>query len=447
MKFHHKYWLQYSVLVVLYSIIAALLLHFCPPVLGMVLALATAFLLGWLGRLLASRKLIGILNKELNAQKFYDIICQKPSFYHISYRLNAERCMGNYKNVIALSTAGLNGMSNVHWKAIFLTYLAIAYFEIRDHENLAKTVDAFYELPKYTKKLQKFLAKYSAFQFYKAYLDKDFEQCIALTEDKAAKVRKNHPTKNLDQLAYQRNFAIVYYELGEFEKAKEIFRHLMEAAPNLNNFYELSARYITAIEQNGSPDLMLQVGQEEITQTERELFSLQKKAKKENIVAKLATAVICFLVGFLVLTSIAYGESYADYKARLAEYEADLNDALSLQYDSDAKFIEYFNVMNGENVLEVFCLVEVDGRLDLTSVVTRDQGVTSNLVLLLEDVKIPGEYTVESAVSVYKITFYISDERLSESEYQQIVKYSHNGANYWFGIKDVFSAAPTGTDF
>ena len=447
MKHHHKVMLQSFAFVVLEAVILALLAYFCPFVLALVLSFATIFLLERLRRTLASRKLMGILNKELNAQKFYDIIYQKPSFYHISYRLNAESYVGNYQNVIALSTAGWKNSSNVHWKAAFLSYSARAYFEMHDHENLAKTLDAFYELPKYTKKPQKFLAKYSTFQFYKAYLDQDFEQCVALAEGSAAKVRKNDPTKKLLQLAYQRQLAIVYYERGEFEKAKEIFRHLMEAAPNLNNFYELSARYINAIEQNGPPDLMLQVGQEEITQTERELFSLQKKAKKENIVAKLATAVICFLVGFLVLTSIAYGELYADYKARLAEYEAKLNDAISRKYDSDAEFIKYFVVMNGEDHLETFCLVEVDGRLDLTSIVTSDNGETSKLRLLLEDIKIPGEYTVESAVSVYKITFYISDERLSESEYQQIVKYSHNGTNYWFGIKDIFIFFPAGPNF
>ncbi|MBR2721593.1 MAG: hypothetical protein IKB75_02320 [Clostridia bacterium] len=447
MKPRHKYLLQFSIVFAIYLTIPLSLYFFHLTYWTIIAALVLWFPFRSFAIFLQNKNFFNILMNELDAQKFYNVVYEKPSFYPISCRLDAEWFVGNYAKLIALSSASLKNAKTVRWKASFLSYLARAYFEMHDHENLAKTVDAFYELPKYTRNPQRFLAKYPNLQYYKAYLDKDFEKCVTLIEKRTAYLEKKARNDKLYGLINRSNLAVEYYEIGEFEKAKEIFQQLMEVAPKMDNFYELSIRYINAIEHNESPTLTLQVNEEESAKAEYEFCSTQKRRKRENIIRAILMGI---LLTFLVSTTNTLGTAYATYnehKTYAAEFDAKLNDAISRKYDSDAKFIEYFVVMNGEDPLEAFCLVEVDGRLDLTSAVTPNNGETANLILLLEDIKIPGEYTVESAVSVYKITFYISDERLSESEYQQIVKYSHNGTNYWFGIKDVFSTIPAGPNF
>ncbi len=122
----------------------------------------------------------------------------------------------------------------------------------------------------------------------------------------------------------------------------------------------------------------------------------------------------------------------------LVEYERDLSHALLKHYDR-AEVIKYFDIKNGEEHIDMLCLINADDRLDLASIVTYDGGETLDLIPLIKNIQIPNDYSVKSIVSNYMITFFISDDSINGCDYKDIVEYSYNNLNYWIGIKSISS--------
>lgn len=436
MKSHHKYLIQCSVLYVIYFILAALLLFFYPSVLSFVLCLLINLPCKLLVTSFANKNLINILSNELNAQKFYNAIYQKPFHPSILYQLNAEWYIGNYKKMIALSLTGFKNSKSIHRKCIYLVYLARAYFDIRDYEKLNETVDSFYQLQEGAKKKEKLLSRYPIFKYYKTYLNGDFEHCISISQLRMEKIQKKRSNGKLLWLTNQINLAIAYYELEEFDKAKEIFLWFVKTTPNLNNFYKISVMYLEAIEKNISPCSTNQPDEEENAQVEHEYLSFVKKKKKKKAI--LYILIIVLIGAFAVLDFFKYSEKkqgQGEYNSAIIEYENDLNNAIAKNYD-DANFIKYFNLTN-KHPIDTFCLIEVEDRLDLVSIVTFDGGESLDLVLLIENIQIPYDYSVKSAVSDNQITFSVTDEQMPASNDNEIIEFSSNNKDYWIEIKSI----------
>ncbi len=129
-------------------------------------------------------------------------------------------------------------------------------------------------------------------------------------------------------------------------------------------------------------------------------------------------------------------ESMQPLNTALAEYENKLNKALLKQYDR-AEVVKYFDVKNGDEYIDTFCLIAADDRLHLASIVTYDGGETLDLIPLIKDVQIPRDYAIKSVVSNHTVTFFISDAPINGYDYKDIIEYSHNNSNYWVGIKSV----------
>ena len=82
-------------------------------------------------------------------------------------------------------------------------------------------------------------------------------------------------------------------------------------------------------------------------------------------------------------------------------------------------------------------MVEHGDGLDLTSIVTYDGGESLDLIILIEDIQIPNDYSVRSAVSNNQIEFYISDEQLPTSMDKELIEFSFNNRNYWIEIQSI----------
>ena len=383
----------------------------------------------------ANKNLIPILSDELNAQKFYNTTYRNSLHPSTLYQLNAEWYIGNYKKLIALSLAGFKHSKNIQKKCIYLVYLARAYFDIRDYRKLNEVVTAFYQMQEDSKKSRKLLTQYPTFEYYKAYLDGNFERCVSITQNRIERIQNKRSNGKLLWLTNQSNLAIAYYELKEFEKAKEIFLWFSKTTPNLNNFYTISAMYLEAIEKNIPPCSISQSDEEENVQVELDHLSLIKKEKIKRTI--LYVLIIVLIIAFAITDFFRYsetGQEQNNYNSAITEYENDLRIAISKNYDN-AKFIKYFNVRDGEQHIDAFCLIDTGDGWDLANIVTYDGGETLDLMLLGENIQIERDYTVKSTTSNYQIALYISDKPLSSSDYKQIIEYSHNDTNYWFGIK------------
>ena len=437
MKSYNRYLIQCSALYVIYIILAALLLFFYPSVLSFVLCLLMNIPCKFLVTFFANKNLIPILSDELNAQKFYNTIYRKSKHPSALYQLNAEWYIGNYKKLIALSLAGFKHSKNIHKKCIYLVYLARAYFDIRDYRKLNEAVSTFYQLQEGSKKRQKLLSQYPVFEYYKAYLDENFEYCVSIAQNRMESIQNKKSTGKLLWLTNQRNLAIAYYELKEFEKAKKIFLWFVKTTPNLNNFYTISAMYLEAIEKGIPPCSTSHPNEETNTQVERDHLSFIKKANKKRVI--LYILIIVLTATFGVTDFFKYSEKEQeqnDYNSAITEYENDLKIALTKKYGS-ANFIKYFNLTDETQYIDTFCLIEVDGRLDLVSIVTFDNGDTLDLILLLEGIQIPNHYSVRSAVSNNQIEFYISDEQLPASMDKELIEFSFNNSDYWIEIQSI----------
>ena len=165
----------------------------------------------------------------------------------------------------------------------------------------------------------------------------------------------------------------------------------------------------------------------------------KEKLHRHKVLSGILLIIICVSV---VIVSVLNFENKQqrrhepEYNPSIAEFEKDLNNAIERSYDN-ANFVKYFNVVYREQHIDTFCLIERNGSLDLASIVTYDGGESLNLVLLIENIQIPYDYSVKSAVSDYKIAFYITDEQIPTSNGTEIVEFSLNNKSYWIEIKSV----------
>ena len=69
-----------------------------------------------------------------------------------------------------------------------------------------------------------------------------------------------------------------------------------------------------------------------------------------------------------------------------------------------------------------------------TCIITYDEGETSDIIILLENININQEYCIKSAVSEYYIGFQIHTSNTKDNRLYHIVDFTYNNKNYWFAI-------------
>ena len=432
MKSNHKYVLQSSILFLIYVMFVKLLLSAHLSIFTYVLCFAMLIPCRYLLSFFADRSFIGILSKELDAKKYYDAINHKYLRLSIIYKLNAEWLVGDYRRLIIMSTAGFKSSRRIRSKCIFLSYLARAYFDIRDYENLSKTVDVFFKLQQNNKKSQKILANYTVFQYYKAYLDKDFEQCVFLTEMRKKKINNDRYNGKLQSLINNINLGIAYYELGDMEKAKAIFQWFIEASPNLNALYEISVMYINAIEGNCLPCSKVHV--EEDDAMKNAIISTEKQIKRNKLTLFI---LISILIGAFVVFScieyIEYSKAKDEYIAAVAEYEKDMNEAMERNYPNGEVLVN-FNVKKDKQYIDNFGIINTGKRIDLVNVHSINNGENIDFTIIVKKVKIGKYYCEKSPVTNYYIGFKIYDEKKNAKDFYHVVEFTYENTKYWFVI-------------
>ena len=140
-------------------------------------------------------------------------------------------------------------------------------------------------------------------------------------------------------------------------------------------------------------------------------------------------------------TNLRYGIFYPGWLGveNIEGNESKLYDRLSVIYSEydRVEIVTYFYVRDAEDHIDTFCLIDTGDRLDLRSVITYNGGLSFDLILLVEDMQIPYDYSVTSTVGDRVISFYVSDKQLNSSEYKEVIEFSHGNLNYWFGIKSI----------
>ena len=422
MKYYHKYLIRFFVLYAIYFIFAIALLFLYSSVWSFVICCLMLLLFRILLTVLADNIFFGILVNELDAKKFYNTIYEKLTRSTKRYRLCAEFYVGNYRTVIAMAINGFSNTKSFGRKCKYLVHLANSYFGLGDYENLVKTVETFYQLQKESCFKKYILPRYYVFEYYKAFINKEYEQCICLTETYMKKIRKNSVNGKLQWLVAQKNLAIAYYEIGNIDKSKEIFRWFVENTPKLDAFYNTSVKYLESIESGSSIKFdSIILDEKEMVKYESEFRSAEKKERMKKVVA----LIFCL---FAIIMYIVSG--YIRHTKE--KYEAQLDAAVTEKYNNGRKLL-FFNIEKDDKKVISVCLIEDDYNLILAEIVSDDNGQTLDALEITENIDFNTLYD-KKTVSGYYIGFTVLSDKPSGKILDYSLEFEFIDNTYWLYI-------------
>ena len=383
----------------------------------------------------ANKNFISILSKERDALKFYDTVYKTPLRQSMLYRMNAEWYVGHYEKLIALSQTGYRQAKKSQSKALYLLYLARAYFDLRDFENLEKTVNEFCKLEQIDPKK----ARYGeAFKYYRAFLDKKFDICIFISEEQ---IKKNNTKTNNGKmilLTQKSNYAVACYENGDFDKAKEIFESFLDETPGLCNFKALSEKYLEAIEKKDDTVISSVIIEVDPDAAAPDFH----KIKKRNIKAK-----ILILVGIVIIITSLISHEYNEYKQEekyqneLKQFEDEMKLAVAKSY-SDFEILSHFAVYKDGKQIDCFIIIQTTEGIDLLQYVTYDGGITKDIIIAQNNILKSEAYCIEATAKGNFVGFTITDNRSSiPSDVYECISITVNNVENWFYI-DYIEASP-----
>lgn len=376
---------------------------------------------------IAGKTLLPILYRNLNAIEFQKIVSDRHLVAPLSYRISASLATGDYQTTINIAIKQLNNKkNNVKLKCYYLGILARTYFELRDFDNLKIVYAKYAEYKALYPSKSFFSISNSVWSYYQYFLDNDYESCIIVCKERDLNINSKKQDAKIKKLMNDFLYAVACYENGEKEIAQITFSNIINYAPNMH-LANVSKKYLEAINANSQLETFEKIAPQE----EYQIFDNNqlKKVRRNRIII---SALFIILSVFMVITF------HMDTKNK--EYEKDLNNALSQHYDQ-AEFVKYFNVKTNGQYIDALCVVDTKNGWDLVSIITYDEGETSDIIIILENININQSYCIKSAVSEYYIGFQIHTSKPKDNSLYYIVDFTYNNEDYWFAI-DYIGGAP-----
>ena len=370
--------------------------------------------------IIANKTLLPILCNNLDAVEFQKLINDKHLVAPLIYRISAALAIGDYQTTINIATKQLsNKKNNIKLKCYYLGILARAYFELRDFDNLKIVCDEYEEYKAQYPSKSFFANSNSVWSYYQYFLDNDYESCMNVCKERDLNINSKKQDAKIKKLVNGFLYAVACYENGEKEIALTTFSNIIDYAPNMY-LANASKKYLEAIKANSQLETFEKIAPQE----EYQLFDNNqlKKVRRNRIIISAL---------FIVLSVFAVIAFNMDTKNK--EYEKDLNNALSQHYDQ-AEFIKYFDVKADGQYIDALCVVDSKNGWDLASIVTYDEGETSDIIIILENININQSYCIKSAVSEYYIGFQIHTSKPKDNSLYYIVDFTYNSEDYWFAI-------------
>lgn len=319
------------------------------PILNIVTTLLFIFLLFFVSALLFKKYILSIINKDLDPDTFLAAIYRgKLGGRNALWQLNGEYFCGNYQNVVSICNSKLaDRKMGKRFKYNYLICLANVYFDIGDDENLRKIIERYTtELAKENpKKQEKYNKRFPRMEFYKYYLNRDIDACIAWV---------NEPTA-MPLTQYHRVFCKARLALmqGNTEEATNYYKVLAKEVPQLN--YGKLAANVLALQENTASEAAhdsFKITDEPAKVT----YCYPKWTKAAFIIG------ICLLLWGIVEETAAY---FADLKAErefrqeLAAYQEDVRVLVEKDHD-DVVIIDTFLLSKGDDVIDSMFLCKTD---------------------------------------------------------------------------------------
>lgn len=416
-------------------------IYFAIP--GNIIAIFSLLVISVLMRLIigiiANETIASVLFNDLNAQQFHQIITNNKHFLPpLSYRINAAFFTGDYQTVVNIVSCQIRKKRcSIKEKLFYLSLLARVYFELRDFDKLNLLLKKHDEIRKLYPSKKLVNTANSIWSYYRYFLDGNFEACKTICREKHLELNSKAWDAKIRKLNNDFAYAVACYENGDTNDAIEYFESIISYAQNMHSS-ELSARYVEAIKTNSKMTLLSEIVPEKDFQPYDDRTT--KKIQRHRIVTTILLTLFCvFVISSEVIDFIVdrkQNQYNSEYNSTIVEFERDLSNAIARNYDN-ANFIKYFNVADGTQHIDSFCLIEHGNGLDLASIVTYDSGESLDLIILIEDIQIPNHYSVKSAVSDNQIDFSVYDVQISTSNGNEPIEFSSNNKDYWIVIESI----------
>ncbi len=147
-------------------------------------------------------------------------------------------------------------------------------------------------------------ANYKVFDYFQNYLGGEFECCIATLEENLKNANKYPPLRRLISTYFTFNIAVMCYESGKAERARELFTNIIETTSRLINYRTLSEKYLSAIE-TGNSDILAPV----IIEPDSASYNQARKYLTVNKLKFILTAFIMlvFLIVMMYCCHVLHG--------------------------------------------------------------------------------------------------------------------------------------------
>lgn len=379
--------------------------------------------------IITKRTILSVLFNELDAHKFREIISDKRFVPPFWYRISGAISTGDYKTVVNMAATQIRKKNcSVRVKYACLSILARAYFELRDFEKLKVLYTKYEEYKKSYSSKSYFRKTNSMWSYYKYFSEQNYYACKTVCKERNMALKPKAWGSKYVKLQNDFYYAVACYSDGELETAKESFENIINTAPKMF-LSKVSQKYLETIGTSSQPI----VSEEEVLpQEDYRPFDVNtsNKIRRNRVVFVIMLSVLCILT---VISSVSDYINQQNYNAKIAEFENDLNDALSDHYEQ-ARFIRYFSTEYNGQYLDTLCIIDTTDGLDLASIVTYDGGETCDIIILKEDINIAKSYCIKSAVSDNYIGFRIFNSQISDGDFYYAIEFTYDDEKYWLGI-------------
>ncbi len=307
------------------------------------LALAALVAAGFLRTLIVNRLYYNRINRiivnDLDVALYEECI-RAGGIYFVSgsERLIPAIMTGDYQSAIDICAdrSADPKCAKIAW--YYLVQRAQIYFELDDRDALRTVCDEFEHMVKYAKNGNGLVGQAPIFTFYRAYLNGDLPACEAYLQTATGSLHTDFRT------------ALLYYRVGDTQRAKPYFEAVIDRAPHLHSA-SVAQSYLEAIEM-GTPYVNMTATP--LPTPGYTMPTPPKAVLKRQTVRKIIRSVAIGISVFtLLILSLSYymkdsSQSYAD-----SRYIA----AVQTHYP-DAKILHQFFLKEDGEVIENMCIVE-----------------------------------------------------------------------------------------
>lgn len=298
--------------------------------------------------------------KDLDAEKYAAIINVRPFFPHYSYKLNLYFVTGDYQAAYDCISSILLKHKNVQQRIYGHLLLCRICFERGDYEGLKENFDEIDNFFKYNTNIKLLKQNKEAYDFYRTFLNADYESVCALLEKSIEKYSKNK-NRTYFTIVRQYQLAVTKRKMGKVEESIALFESVREKAPKLylSTLAQKQLDYINGTVEETAP--------ERLANTENYNLQAHRKSKTVVLIAY-CVAIFLIIVGVILIKLDSPKQEDKDL-----EYIAGLEGSIKDEYD-EYNILGYFNIYSDyadktySYRIDSLFLVEANGKLDLHTV-------------------------------------------------------------------------------